>query len=79
MMLAEASFDLIELGKMIGSLGSTTLLGIAVFVLWTRGERRDTESAAALKAAQDKLDAFQETRIKEQAALIAALTGGKPA
>lgn len=65
MMLAEASFDLIELGKAIGALGSTTLLGIAVYVLWGK-----------LAASQQKLDDFQDARIKEQAALIAALTGG---
>lgn len=85
MTLAEASFDLVEVAKLIGSLGATTLLGIAVTVLWL--ERRDIaaerktereESAKALKAAQDKLDVFQDTRIKEQAALIASLTGGKP-
>ena len=70
-MLAQ-SLDLFEIGKMIGSLGSTTLLGIAVYVLWGK-----------LQKAQDKLDEFQEARIAEQKSLIAALTttastGGKP-
>lgn len=59
------SLDLIEIGKAVGALGAPTILGIAVYVLWRE-----------LKAAQQKLDEFQEARIREQAALIATLSGG---
>ena len=82
-----ASLDILEIGKAIGSVGAPALLGIAVYVL---DKRREAERAACeaekrviqeagdrkLQAAQDKLDEFQNTRIKEQAALIAALSGG---
>lgn len=71
------SLDLVEVGKTIGSLGSTTLLGIAVFVLWRKLDAERDAAATKLQAAQDKLDAFQEARIKELAATLAALGGGK--
>ncbi len=71
------SLDLVEIGKLIGSLGGTTLLGIATFVLWSRREADRVAHEARLQAAQDKLDAFQEARIKELAGLLSSLGGGK--
>ena len=71
------SLDLLEIGKAIGSIGAPALLGGAVYVLWGTLKTERAESAAALKAAQDKLDAFQERALMEQKALIMQLTGGK--
>ncbi len=77
MALLAQSLDLIEIGKAIASLGGTVLLGIATYVLWHKREADNAAAAAKLQAAQDKLDAFQEARIKELAATLAALGGGK--
>lgn len=79
MLTLAQSLDLIEIGKAVGALGAPTILGIAVYVLWNELKAARKQGADDLAAAQKKLDEFQEARIREQQALIAALTGGKPA
>lgn len=74
--LVQATFDLVEIGKIVGSLGSATLLGIATYVLWSKREAERAAYETKLQAAQDKLDKFQDDRIRELSALLANL-GGK--
>lgn len=69
------SLDLVEVGKTIGSLGSTTLLGIAVFVLWRKLDAERDAAATKLQAAQDKLDTFQDARIRELSDIVKGLGG----
>lgn len=70
------SLDLVEIGKLVGSLGSATLLGIATYVLWSKREAERVAYEAKLQAAQDKLDKFQDDRIKELSGWLDSL-GGK--
>ena len=67
------SLDLVEIGKAVGALGAPTLLGIGIYVVWSKLAAAE----AKLQAAQDKLDSYQEARIKELAGLLAALGGDR--
>ena len=52
-LLAEASLDLLEIGKAIGGVGAPALLGLAVYVLWTKREAAALAHAAEVKALRD--------------------------
>lgn len=78
---APASVDLGNV--LLGAGGLTTAAVGVVVVLWRKLEAREAELVAARKDARDelaaanaKLDAFQDARIKEQSELIKALSGG---
>lgn len=86
-LLADASLDLFAIAKDVAQLGTPALLAVGLYVIDQRRERERSaceaekvairaEAEKKLQAAQDKLDAFQDARIRELSEMYRQATSG---
>lgn len=74
-LLLAQGLDLIEIAKALGSLGPAAILALGVIALWRKLEAEREAADKRLQAAQDKLDSFQDARIRELSDLLKGLGG----